>query len=53
MPGWPKVESYAVAPLTASYLAGYFAERFPDAEVMLIYTTRGADAWLDSVWRHI
>jgi len=52
LPGWPKVDTYAAAPVTAAYLAGYLAERFPDAEQSFVYTTRAAEAWLASAWRH-
>jgi hypothetical protein len=51
-PGWPRVDSYAAAPVTISYLAGYLTERFPGAEVMVVLSTRAADPWLDSLWRH-
>ena len=51
-PGWPGVDTYATAPYTVSVVAGYFAERFPDAEVMVVFTTRNAEAWLSSAWRH-
>ena len=50
LPGTPAVPSYEAAPITAAYLAGYFADRFPDAEVALVFTTRSPRAWLQSVW---
>jgi len=52
LPGWTKVESYAAAPITASYLSLYLAERFPEAEQMFVLTTREAEGWLWSSWRH-
>lgn len=51
-PGWPGVIDYSAAPFTATVLAGYFAERFEGAEVMLVYTTREPQDWLRSAWRH-
>lgn len=52
LPGWPKVDSYAAAPITAAYLSGYLSERFADAEQSFVYSSRAEDAWLWSVWRH-
>ena len=52
LPGWPGVATYAAAPITAAYLAGYLAERFPAAEIEVVYSTRDPDAWLNSAWRH-
>lgn len=51
-PGWPGVDNYAAAPFTASVLAGFFSETFPEAEVIIVYSTRESDAWLHSAWRH-
>lgn len=52
LPGWPGVDSYAAAPVTAAYLSGYLTERFPQAEQGIVYTTRDTGAWLSSAWRH-
>lgn len=52
LPGWPNVDTYAAAPVTVAYVAGYFAEHFPDAEIMVVYTTREPNDWLHSAWRH-
>lgn len=52
MPGGSGVESYAAAPVTCAFLAGYLAERFPAAEVDVVLTTRDPEPWLNSVWRH-
>ncbi|QQA43424.1 hypothetical protein [Pelagovum pacificum] len=52
LPGWPDVDSYAAAPVTANFIAGYLADRFPEHRVRLIYTTRDAEGWLWSAWRH-
>lgn len=51
-PGWPGIDSYDAAPVTAAFLAGYLAERYPSAEISLVYTTRAAEAWAHSAWRH-
>lgn len=51
-PGWPGVLDYMAAPYTATVLAGYFADRFAGAEVMVVYSTRAAEDWLLSAWRH-
>lgn len=51
-PGWPHVPNYETAPFLASVIAGYFAERFDGAEIMLVYSTREAEPWLWSAWRH-
>jgi hypothetical protein len=52
LPGWPGVSSYDAAPLTISYVAGFLAERFPRAETTILLTTRDAEGWLWSAWRH-
>ena len=51
-PGWPGVDDYTTAPYTVSVVAGFFAERFPGAEVLVVFTMREAEAWLNSAWRH-
>ncbi len=52
LPGWPGVMDYRAAPVTALFLAGYLAERRPGSELMIVYTTRDPDVWLNSAWRH-
>lgn len=52
LPGWPGVDSYVAAPITGAFLAGYFAERVPNAELQIVYSTRAPDDWLYSAWRH-
>lgn len=52
LPGWPEVESYSAAPITAGYLAGYLDERFPEHDLCLLYTLRDTESWLYSAWRH-
>lgn len=51
-PGWPGVIDYGAAPFIISVVTGYFAERFPEAEITVIYSTRDPEAWLQSAWRH-
>ncbi|MBS1301122.1 hypothetical protein [Loktanella sp. SALINAS62] len=53
LPGGPGVTGYDAAPTLASYLTGYLAERFPDAEQHMILSTRDADGWLFSTYRHL
>jgi hypothetical protein len=52
LPGWPGVADYAAAPVTAAFLTGYLAERFPGVPQAVVYGTRAAQDWLGSVWRH-
>lgn len=52
LPGWPGVTDYGAAPLTVSTLIGYLAERFPGHRPEIVLTTRNADAWLESAWKH-
>ncbi len=52
LPGWPGVRDYSAVPTLMTYIAGYLAERFPDAQVKLIFTTRNAHDWLYSAYRH-
>jgi len=51
-PGWPGVLDFSAAPYTATVLAGYFAERFPGADIFLVYSTREPETWLRSAWGH-
>ncbi len=52
LPGWPDVDTYAAAPVTISYICGYLEDRFPDHRLAVTLTTRGADEWLYSAYRH-
>ncbi len=52
LPGWPGVATYAAAPTLVNYLTGYFQDRYPDAHLRIILTTRDADSWLFSAYRH-
>ena len=51
-PGWPGVTDYGAAPFIISVITGYFAERFPKAEMIVVYSTRDPKAWLKSAWGH-
>jgi hypothetical protein len=52
MPGRIAVDDYAAAPMLVQYIAGYLTERFPNARVRVIFSTRDADDWLRSVYRY-
>jgi hypothetical protein len=52
LPGRPDIQGYATAPILIAYLAGYFADRFPDAQVKVVLSTRDGADWLYSTWRH-
>lgn len=52
LPGWPVVDSYAAAPITLAYVAGFLADWAPGADLQVLLTLREADAWLHSAWRH-
>ncbi|WP_458791701.1 hypothetical protein [Yoonia sp. MH D7] len=52
LPGWPNVTDYGAVPTLMTYLAGYLAERFADAEVKILFTTRNSHDWLYSAYRH-
>ena len=52
LPGWPDVDDYGAAPTLAAYLTGYFQDRHPKARLRVILTTRDADGWLFSTYRH-
>jgi len=52
LPGWPGVDSYAAAPITLAYVAGFLADWAPEADLQVLLTLRDPDAWLHSAWRH-
>lgn len=52
LPGWPGVPDYSAVPALAGYLAGYFSETFPTADLRVVFTTRKAEDWLFSAYRH-
>lgn len=52
LPGWPGVDSYAAAPITLAYVAGFMAERAPGADLQVLLTLRAPVPWLHSAWRH-
>lgn len=49
MPGHPGIESYAKAPRLATVALNALTERWPGAEVWLVYGTRAPEGWLHSV----
>lgn len=53
IPGHGNLRDYSAAPTLIAYLASYLQERFPDAQVRVLLTTRNADDWLASTYRHI
>lgn len=52
LPGWPNVKDYSAVPTLMTYVAGYLVEKFPDAQVKVIFTTRNSHDWLYSAYRH-
>ncbi len=52
LPGSPQVQDYEATQILMTYVTGYLATKFPDAQVKLIFTTRDADDWLFSCYRH-
>jgi hypothetical protein len=52
MPGWGGIVDYAAVPALSKHLTAYFTDRFPNAEVKLVFSTRAPDDWLASLWRH-
>ena len=52
MPGWEGIDSYAAVPVLSEHLAAYFADRFPNAELKLVFSTRAPEDWLASLWHH-
>ena len=53
VPGHGVVADYSAAPTLITYLVGYLQERFPDANIRVIMTTRDPDEWLFSAYRHV
>jgi hypothetical protein len=45
IPGRHGVTDHSAAPVIASFLAGYLADRFPGAELAVVCTTRNAADW--------
>ena len=52
LPGWPGVDSYAAAPVTIAYVAGFLADWVPEADLRVLLTLRDPESWLHSAWRH-
>lgn len=53
IPGHDAVQDYSAAPTLITYLTGYLQERFPAAKIRVILTTRDAESWLFSAYRHV
>lgn len=53
IPGQGEVQDYSAVPALITYLAGYLQERFPNANVRVILTTRDPQDWLFSAYRHV
>jgi len=51
LPGSLDVQDYGATPVLMTYLAGYLSERFPTAQVKVLFTTRNAYDWLFSAYR--
>ena len=51
LPGNKMTPNYDAVPTLLTYVAGYFAEKYPDAQVKVIFTTRAPEPWLFSVYR--
>lgn len=52
LPGWPGVATYAAAPVIWDYVVGYLCDKLATDDVQIVATTRGADTWLWSAYRH-
>lgn len=52
MPGWEGNDGYAAVPVLSEHLVAYFADRFPNADLNLVFSTRAPEDWLASLWRH-
>lgn len=52
MPGWEGIDSYAAVPALSEHLVAYFADRFPNTDLNLVFSTRAPEDWLASLWRH-
>ncbi len=53
IPGHQDIQDYSAAPALITYISGYLAERFPDATVRVLLTTREPKSWLSSAYRHV
>ena len=52
LPGWPGVAAYDAAPALIACYVGYLMDRYPDADLRIVMTTRDAPDWLFSAYRH-
>lgn len=53
VPGHHAITDYSAAPALITYITAYLEERFLEAKVRVLMTTRAPDAWLSSVYRHV
>lgn len=53
IPGHAGIKDYSAAPYLITYITAYLQERFPDASVRVLMTTRAPEAWLQSAYRHV
>lgn len=51
-PGQGPVKDYGHAGVLCAFLTGWLAERWPSAELSVVYTTRSRDTWLREQWLH-
>lgn len=51
LPGSQGVADYGAAPVLLTYITGYLADRFPTAEIKILFTTRDRDDWLFSTYK--
>jgi len=52
-PGQGAVTDYGHAGVLCAFLAGWMAERWPSAEISVVFTTRSRDSWLREQWLHM
>lgn len=53
IPGHGAVKDYSAAPALITYVTGYLQDRFPEAEIKVILSTRAPEDWLFSTYRHV
>lgn len=53
IPGHGTIKDYSAAPALITYLTGYLQDRFPEAEIKVILSTRAPENWLFSIYRHV
>ena len=53
IPGYATTQDYAAVPTLVAYLTTYLQDRFPSANIRVLFTTRDPEPWLFSVYRHV